>query len=361
MAKPVTPRRRRSVRPLEDLPGLFDSIDIDFTRDDIAGDIIAERHKAAEAARTRSVDIDPASLVRPDAIRFISFGSGSSGNCAYIGNSDGGLLIDAGVDNKQVERMLLENGIDIGNVNGILLTHDHNDHVRYAYALLRANRHMQLYCTPRAMNGLLRRHNVSRRISNYHKPIYKEFEFEAGGFRITPFETSHDGTDNVGFAIDRGDLHFVVATDLGYVGDRADFYMRRANYLMLESNYDLDMLRRGRYPEYLKARIIGQRGHLDNAEAAAWVRRTLSEQLAACGADVAAGSVPRPVLSHIFLCHLSNDNNTPEIACRVMRQAIESVGLTVGDASGSAVALAASLQLTALSRYAASPLYVLRR
>jgi phosphoribosyl 1,2-cyclic phosphodiesterase len=274
----------------------------------------------------------------------MSFGSGSSGNCAYIGNSKGGLLIDAGVDNKHVEDTLLHNAIDMSTISGILLTHDHNDHVRYAYALLRRNKHMVLYCTPRTLNGLLRRHNISRRIKDYHKAIYKEIPFEAAGFTVTAFETSHDGTDNVGFALDYGDHHFVVATDMGKITDRADFYMRQANYLVLESNYDLQMLMRGTYPEHLKARIIADHGHLDNTEAARYVAQIVS-----------------PQLTHLFLCHLSNDNNTPEIALQTMRTALEAAGKIVGDASGSAQSAAADIQVAALPRYESSPLYMLRK
>lgn len=345
MAKLQTSRKRRSVRPLEELPGLFDSMEIDMTRPDIAGKIIAEqqRHISEEAAN-RSLDIDPAKHQRPDTLRYISFGSGSSGNCAYLGNSKGGILIDAGVDNKHVEEVLLHNAVDMSTIAGILLTHDHNDHVRYAYSFLRKNKQMLLFCTPRTLNGLLRRHNISRRIKDYHKAIYKEIPFEVAGFEVTAFETSHDGTDNVGFAINHADHHFVVATDMGKITDRADFYMRQANYLMIESNYDLQMLMQGRYPEHLKARIIGEQGHLDNTEAARYV-----------------SSIVSPELQHIFLCHLSNDNNTPEIALSTMRKALEGVGKLVGDASGSAEAIRADIQLAALPRYECSPLYMLRR
>ncbi len=345
MAKLPTSRKRRASRPLEELPGLFDAIEIDMTRPDIAGNIIAkQQHHVSDAATNKSVELDPAAHKRPEMLRYMSFGSGSSGNCAYIGNSKGGLLIDAGVDNKHVEDTLLHNAIDMSTISGILLTHDHNDHVRYAYALLRRNKHMVLYCTPRTLNGLLRRHNISRRIKDYHKAIYKEIPFEAAGFTVTAFETSHDGTDNVGFALDHGDHHFVVATDMGKITDRADFYMRQANYLVLESNYDLQMLMRGTYPEHLKARIIADHGHLDNTEAARYVAQIVS-----------------PQLTHLFLCHLSNDNNTPEIALQTMRTALEAAGKIVGDASGSAQSAAADIQVAALPRYESSPLYMLRK
>lgn len=345
----MSARKRRLTRQMEDLPGLFDSIEIDMTRGDIAGDVLAAHSRpGTSSAPDNSLELDPATLHRPEELRFISFGSGSSGNCAYIGTARQGLLIDAGVDSKTVESRLRDNGIDISTIAGILLTHDHSDHVRYAYPLLRAHKHLQLFCTPRTINGLLRRHSVSRRIQDYHKPIYKEFPFPVAGFTVTAFETSHDGSDNMGFAIDRGTCHFVVATDTGHITERADHYIRLSTHLMLETNYDLEMLRKGRYPEYLKARIEGPRGHMDNAESARYVASLVSE------------GGRKGALTHIFLCHLSDDNNRPEIALATVRNALRDAGLNVGDASGSVTARSADIQLTALPRYDASPLFVFR-
>ena len=109
----------------------------------------------------------------PNKIVFMSFGSGSSGNCAYIGDARSGFLIDAGVDCKRIERGLNEYGLDMNHVKGICITHDHSDHMRYAYSIVRKYRHIRLYCTPRTLSGILRRHSVSRRIMDYQVNIYK--------------------------------------------------------------------------------------------------------------------------------------------------------------------------------------------
>ncbi len=252
-------------------------------------------------------------LAIPERVRFMSFGSGSSGNCSYIGTPSCGLLIDAGVDNNYVMAELAANSIDPLTIQGILLTHDHSDHVRYAYAILRYNRHMRLYATMKAFNGLLRRHSMSRRIKDYHTPIYKEFPFTVGAFSVTAFETSHDGTDNAGFAIDCGDTHFVVTTDTGTITARADHYIRQATHLMIESNYDAEMLRTGRYPQHLKARIASTIGHLDNADTARYL----------------AAIAPGMDLRRIFLCHLSQDNNTPQTALNTIRTALEGAGVAI--------------------------------
>ena len=275
-------------------------------------------------------------------LRFMSFGSGSSGNCSYLGNDDGGILIDAGVDSDFVFKSLQKNGISPEMVKGIILTHDHGDHVRYAYTIVRRYKHMRIYSTPRLMNGLLRRHNISRRIKDYHENVYKEIPFKIADFTITAFDTSHDGTDNMGFLIENADRRFVVATDMGSITHRAEHYMKQANYLMLESNYDNKMLTEGSYPEYLKQRIRKDNGHLDNVVAAQFVSENYAEHL-----------------KYLFLCHLSNDNNTPEIALNTMRSALEAKGVSVGDCSNSVEMRTRALQLFALPRYECSPLFFL--
>lgn len=274
-----------------------------------------------------------------DRLNFISFGSGSSGNCAYLGDGEQGILIDAGVDADTVISELRRHGIKMESIKGIILTHDHSDHVRFVYKLIRKRLHMGVYCTPRTLNGLLRRHNISNRIKDYHHPIYKEHPFKVGNFSITPFEVMHDGTDNVGFIITRGAHNMVVATDLGCISQRADHYIRQANHLMIEANYDEAMLSAGSYPEYLKGRIRSTTGHLDNAVTAKYLSQIYT-----------------PSLRHIFLCHLSKDNNTPEIALHEVEQALTAAGITVGDGTNTPYARMATVQLMALPRYDSTPL-----
>ncbi len=275
-------------------------------------------------------------------MQFASFGSGSSGNCAYLGNSRQGILIDAGVDMTHVFHDLAQNGISPSMVKGIILTHDHSDHVRYAYRIVRQYKHIHIYCTPKLMNGLLRHHNISRRVKDYQEPIFKEIPFHLAGMTITAFETSHDATDNMGFMIEGGGHRFVVGTDMGMITPRADYYMRQAEYLMIESNYDRVMLDEGHYPEYLKNRVRAEKGHLDNKMAAQFV-----------------GQIYSPGLKYVFLCHLSNDNNTPEIALSTMRAALEGSGATVGDASFAPGQRDRDVQLYALPRYETSTWFVL--
>lgn len=274
---------------------------------------------------------------------YISLGSGSSGNCCYVGNRNCGFLVDAGVKADFVEIQLAANGIRPEKIQGIILTHDHSDHVKYAYTLLRAHKHMRLFCTNRVLNGLLRRHGISKRIKDYHVPIFKEIPFKIGDMELTAFDVPHDGTDNMGFSINYDNRNFVIATDLGAVTERARHYMSQANYLVIEANYDSDMLAVGPYPEYLKARIRTERGHLNNVDTAAFIKEIWT-----------------PNLKYIFLCHLSKDNNTPAKALKAVTAALEEKGAKVGSGNETLSDRNADVQLMALPRFDPTRWFVFR-
>ena len=312
-----------------------------FEEDDV---VVPE--KRSEPSRRQSDDelALPAGDTDDDRLYYISLASGSSGNSCYIGSRAGGVIVDAGIRADEIADKLDAAGISMRHVKGLLLTHDHSDHVKFSYNLLRTYRHLSLYCTPRVINGLLRRHSISRRIKEYHTPIFKEIPFRVGDFEITAFEVHHDGSDNMGFSIDFGDRHFVLATDLGEVSDRARFYMSRANYLVIEANYDSEMLRLGRYPEYLKARIRTGNGHLDNVQTAEFLSEIIN-----------------PELKYIFLCHLSKDNNTPALALSTVADALRAKGITVGRAEETLSDRKADVQLVALPRFDATRKFTFRK
>ena len=294
-----------------------------------------ERREATSPSTidTRTIALRQSMAQAPSPLFYISFGSGSSGNCCYLGTRNAGILIDAGILTETVVDTLKENGIKMENIVGICLTHDHGDHVKYAYNIVRKHKHMKVYCTNRVVNGMLRKHNISKRIKDYHSPIFKEIPFKLGDFEITAFDVPHDGDDNMGFFVRHGDKNFVVATDLGAISERARHYISQAHYLMIEANYDKEMLIKGTYPDYLKRRIQTDRGHMDNVETAAF----LSE-------------IYTPQLKYIFLCHLSNDNNTSEIALNTISKALKDRGLTIGTAQETIEDRKADVQLMALPR-----------
>lgn len=336
--------KKRKLTPLQDLPGLFDS----FSENPYLGasiDFTSSNPEPKFPQKNKpTTDIQPIpSAPRQFNLKFISLGSGSSGNCAYIGDEKGGILIDAGVDNNTVVNELAKNGIKMEMVKAICITHDHGDHIRFAYSIVRRYRHIGIYCTPRTLNGIMRRHNISRRFKDYHHAIYQEIPFVIDNFKITAFEVSHDGTENMGFFIENGNHRFAIATDLGCITSRVDFYMRQAQYIMIESNYDKEMLLTGKYPEYLKARILADKGHLDNEVTARYI-----------------AEIYTPKLTHVFLCHLSNDNNTPYIALATVSKPLFERGVKIGDGTESATSNDADIQITTLPRHESSILYILR-
>lgn len=279
-----------------------------------------------------------------DPLLFISFGSGSSGNSCYVGSRHAGVLVDVGVRPDDIEKAMQRNGLGMEAVKGVLITHDHSDHVRHAYALLRRNRNIPLFCTPRVLNGMLRRHSISSRIRDYHRPIYKEFEFQLAGMDFTPFEVAHDGSDNMGFYFNTPRGGFAIATDMGSVTDRALHYISQARFLVVEANYDARMLADGHYPEYLKKRIAADNGHMDNAATG----RLLAQ-------------VYTPGLANVFLCHLSHDNNTPELALATVRRSLQEAGVeNFGNGFAQLDFGESPLHLVTLPRFDASPLYVLQ-
>lgn len=282
-------------------------------------------------------------ITEDDLLYYISFGSGSSGNSGYIGTRNGGLIIDAGLRADEITAGLQRAGIPMTTVKGILLTHDHSDHVRSTYTLLRNNKHLKLFCGNRTMEGILKRTSISKRIREYHIPIFLETPFRMLDFEITPFEVPHDSFQNFGYSIEFRGRHFVIATDVGAITDRIRHYSSQADYLVLESNFDRAMLIQGRYPEYLKHRIMSGRGHLDNALAAGFLKEIWS-----------------PRLKHIFLCHLSQDNNTPSKALKASKDVLESLNIKVGNGLNSLSDRQAATQLTVLPRFDSTPLYVFR-
>lgn len=337
---------KRNTNPLQatifDIPGMEEEMPVFPAIADFAIRVRERQQSEPEEPidEIESVAIDDAD----DDLLFLSFGSGSSGNSTYIGTRREGVLIDAGVDAATIIDGLRDNGLSMDCVKGICLTHDHSDHVRSVYALVRKNRHIGIYCTPKTLSGILRRTNISRRIKDYHRPIYKEFPFSVGGMELTAFDVSHDGTDNNGYYLTRRAHTFAIATDLGCITPRVDYYMRQARYVMLESNYDALMLANGPYPQYLKARIAAERGHLDNLVTATFLKEIYT-----------------PNLRYVFLCHLSKDNNKPELAIEASRSALLAAGApNVGDCSGSITSREAPVQLMTLPRYGTSPLIVLR-
>ena len=231
-----------------------------------------------------------------DKLQFQSFGSGSSGNCYYIGNASSGILIDAGIGVRSIRRNLRNIGLDFENIWGIFVTHDHADHIK-AVGPLGEKHRIPIYSTRQVHEGIQRSYCVTEKLYSSRKLIEKNETLELGDFKITAFHVSHDSTDCVGYTVEYKEKRFTFATDLGYIGEEAVSQLMQADYLVLEANYDEQMLLQGSYPVHLKNRIIAKTGHLSNDQAGRFLAENYNERM-----------------QHIFLCHLSRENNLPEVA-----------------------------------------------
>ena len=266
---------------------------------------------------------------RPMKIRFICLASGSSGNCFYLGCENYGILIDAGISPRTIKKNLKEVGIGMESIRAVFVTHDHADHIK-GLGGLGEKLLIPIYATRLTHEGISHSYCMTERLTHSARYIEKEKAIQIEDFRIECFEVPHDGTDNVGYCIEIGGVTFTFLTDLGEITATAKRYINRANYLIIEANYDRDMLRMGHYPLYLKERIESEKGHLCNADTAAFLAENL-----------------QPHLRHIWLCHLSKDNNHPELAYKTVELALRDKGICVGK----------DVELTALRRTTPSELY----
>ena len=234
-------------------------------------------------------------------IKFSVLGSGSCGNCYVFSCAGQAIMVDAGYSLRKIQTRMMEAGLELAAVQALLLTHLHPDHNSGAGVFARKTG-KPVY--------------VSENVLRYAKVEYdkmalphdckRNFEpgtgFEIGPFCINAFYSSHDSAGSVGFAISCEDKKIVLITDTGYYTEEMQNQAKTADLLFLESNYDVQMLRTGPYPLYLQKRIASQRGHLSNDQA--------REFLTSCEYEISQ----KPV----YLIHVSDSNNTPELVASVM-------------------------------------------
>lgn len=246
-------------------------------------------------------------------LRFISLGSGSSGNSYFLWTESGGILIDAGLAFRVLKTHLHTLGIKPEQIQAVLITHDHADHIK-SVGRLATEFEIPIYATELVHQGIARNYCVSPRVPAERKVYFeKNKPFVIGDFKITPFDVPHDSTDCVGYRIDVGQVRFTLITDIGHITEEVQQEVGVANYLVLESNHDNEMLKAGPYPAYLKSRISGPTGHLSNREAA-----ELLSQYAT------------PSLRHVWFCHLSEENNHPELVRKTADAILRNVGIVPG-------------------------------
>lgn len=220
--------------------------------------------------------------------------SGSGGNSIYIGHSGEGILIDAGRSAKQLEKCLISNEIDIKSIKSIFITHEHSDHIN-GLKVFASRYGIKVYGSKGTISALEKMGVINGKFSY---DIIGEKGIQTENMSISCFKTSHDCSEGVGYVIKFSDkLKAAVCTDLGYVSDEVRNSLMGCNVLVIESNHDVNMLKNGPYPYYLKRRILSEKGHLSN-EACSYILPSL----------VKVG------LSRIVLSHLSDENNIPRLA-----------------------------------------------
>ncbi len=243
-------------------------------------------------------------------LQFISLASGSSGNCYYL-NADGyGILIDLGISLRNFKRMFSNYGQNLAQIKALLVTHDHTDHVKAVGALSREF-HIPVYTSQKVHDSIMFNHYVSKKIPiALQHSIETGAEFELGPFSITSFHVPHDSADNNGYLIHVHNKNFVLLTDVGHFTEEMAKMVNCANYLVIESNYDVHMLAAGRYPKRLQNRISGGNGHVSNTQTADFLSKHLNSNL----------------IKHIWLCHLSAENNLPRLAYETCLESLEREG-----------------------------------
>ncbi len=233
--------------------------------------------------------------------------SGSTGNATLLKFGNVNLLIDAGISARRIKNGLAEIGTPLETLDGVLITHEHRDHVSGLTTLMNRYR-IPVYARLETWDALPGKEALPPELCRSLTD-----SLDIGAVRIEPFSISHDAADPVGFNFFYRQLKCSVATDLGFVTDTVKKALDGSDVIMLEANHDLDMLRNGSYPWYLKKRIMSNRGHLSNLDAG-WTLARLA----------------RKSHTHVFLAHLSQENNCPEIAERTVRGILEEQGCRMG-------------------------------
>ena len=243
-------------------------------------------------------------------LRVATLASGSSGNCAVVSDGRIHILMDAGISARRISQGLKALGLELRHISGVLITHEHIDHVA-ALPVLCRQAAAPLYTAEGTAYELCRKQGLPEERFRVFEPGQR---FAVGGLEVGTFATSHDCACPSGFSISDGKRKLALCTDTGVVTPQAREGVRGAHTLIGEFNYDPDMLRTGPYPVHLKNRIRGARGHLSNeagGELAAWCAQQ--------------GAV------RIVLAHLSQENNRPALALEAARKALGALGLGEGD------------------------------
>lgn len=238
-------------------------------------------------------------------MRLCSIASGSSGNAIYVGNENTHLLIDAGISKKRIEEGLYQINVDANNLNGILITHEHTDHIS-GLGVMSRKYHLPIYATKGTINQIKNTKSVGNIDDTLFVEIGNDKDFQIGSITIQPFSIFHDAADPVAYRFYDGDKSLGILTDCGKYDDRIISCLKGVSGLLLEANHDVHMLQAGSYPYQLKRRILSDSGHLSNEMSGCLLSELLDDSL-----------------KHVMLGHLSKENNFAELAYETVRSEID--------------------------------------
>ena len=234
-------------------------------------------------------------------MRLVSIASGSSGNCIYIGSESTHLLVDVGISNKKTEAGLNQIGLTGRDIDGILITHEHSDHIQ-GLGVISRKYGIPIYATPGTIEALKSIKTLGAVDESLYHEINADGIFTIKDMEINPMKISHDAAQPVAYRFRNGDRNAAVATDMGMFDDYTVSCLQGMDTILLEANHDVNMLQVGPYPYQLKRRILGDRGHLSNELSGQLLKRIAHEKL-----------------QGVVLGHLSKDNNIPELAYETVR------------------------------------------
>ena len=241
-------------------------------------------------------------------MRLSILGSGSSGNSIFIEVDGIKLLIDAGFSGKKMEEKLVAIGEKIENIAAILITHEHGGHISGA-GILSRKYGIPIYITKESYEVCS--HKIGK-VEKYNLKFIEE-EFVLEKIKIIPFDVMHDATRTIGFRIEtKAGKKIAIATDLGYIDNIVRNGFQNVDIMVIETNYDYNMLMKCSYPWDLKARVKGRNGHLSNNDAARFIREMYHENL-----------------RKVYLVHVSKDSNSYDVAFDTVEEELKRCGLKI--------------------------------
>jgi len=243
-------------------------------------------------------------------LSFCSFSSGSSGNCYLVKSEHTAILVDAGISKKRIYEGLELTATPREQLAALLITHEHSDHIKSIRTFLKKEKSVKAYA-----NAMTWR-QIGCQVCEEQIEVFETGDsFRIGDITVKSFRVSHDAAEPVGFTFSSGGKQISIVTDTGCMSEEIISEIVDADILILEANHDVDMLKIGRYPWFLKQRVLSAEGHLSNAAAGETILRLLSE---------------REKERYVLLAHLSKENNFPEMAYQTVKNILEEADYYIG-------------------------------